>query len=169
MHNIFSQRDLLQSSIRARWGIVDWKLHYPWWHTPAKVRILMYADGSVHFNGGSFLGLQYVKTLLESRAYYYVDFDVATAHRDGSDPSASISGAKKLTDLDIMNKYDEIWFFGINSVPNLSPGEITLLDQFMAAPKSGGVLVTGDHADLGKGITGQITIDEKRVVSSTGA
>ncbi len=157
MHNIFSQRDLLQSSIRARWGIVDWKLHYPWWHTPAKVRILMYADSSVHFNGGSFLGLQYVKTLLESRAYYYVDFDVATAHRDGTDPSASIGGAKKLTDLDIMNKYDEIWFFGFNSTPNLSAAEVTLLDQFMAAPKNGGVLVTGDHANLGKGITGQIT------------
>lgn len=157
MHNIFAQRELLQSSIRARWGIIDWQTHYPWWHTPAKVRILMYADGSVHFNGGPFLGLQYVKTLLESRAFYYVDFDVATAHRDGSDPSASIAGAKKLTDLDILNKYDEIWFFGINSVPNLSAAEVTLLDQFMAAPKNGGVLITGDHGDLGKGITGQIT------------
>ena len=27
----------------------------------------------------------------------------------------------------------------------------------MAAPKQGGVLVTGDHADLGEGIAGQIT------------
>jgi hypothetical protein len=117
----------------------------------------MYADGSVRFNGGPFLGLQYVKSLLESRAYYYVDFDISTAHRDGSDPSASISGAKKLTDLDIINKYDQIWFFGINSTPNLTAPEVTLLDQFMDEPKFGGILVTGDHADLGKGITGQIT------------
>jgi len=116
----------------------------------------MYADGSVQFNGGPFGGLQYVKTLLESRAYAYVDFDIATAHRNG-DPSASIPGPKQLTNLDILNKYDQIWFFGINSIPSLSAAEVTLLDQFMAAPKSGGVLVTGDHADLGKGIAGQIT------------
>jgi len=155
--NFPAQLELMQSSIRTRWGIIDWELHYPWWRLPPKVRILMYADGSVHFNGGAFQGLQYVKTLLESRAYAYVDFDIATAHRDGTDLSASISGAKKLTDLDIVNKYDQIWFFGISSTPNLSPAEVTLLDQFMAAPKFGGVLVTGDHADLGKGIAGQIT------------
>ena len=152
-----AQLEFMQSSIRSRWGIIDWDLHFPWWRLPPKVRILMYADGSVHFNGGSFQGLQYVKTLLESRAYAYVDFDIATAHRDGTDPSASISGAKKINDLDILNKYDQIWFFGINSTPDLSPAEVTLLDQFMAGPKFGGVLVTGDHADLGKGITGQIT------------
>lgn len=150
-------RDSIRSAIVQRWGIPNWELHFPWWRVPAKVRILMYADSSVNFVGGSFLGLQYVKTLLESRAYYYVDFDIATAHRDGTDPSASIVGATKLTDLDIINKYDQVWFFGLNSTPNLTPAEVTLLDQFMAAPKFGGVLVTGDHADLGKGIAGQIT------------
>lgn len=147
----------MKSSIATRWGIIDYKTHYPWWRPPAKVRILLYADGPVHFQGGSFLGLTYVKTLLESRAYFYVDFDVATAHRDGTDPSASIPGAKKLTDLDILHHYDEIWFFGFTSEPNLSPAEVTLLDQFMATPKYGGVLVTGDHAELGKGIAGEIS------------
>ena len=151
------QIDLIRTTIHHRWGIIDWDVRFPWWRVPPKVRILMYADSVVNFNGGSFLGLQYVKTLLESRAYFYVDFDIATAHRDGTDPSASIAGAKKLTDLDILNKYDEIWFFGFNSAPNLSPAEVTLLDQFMAAPKFGGILVTGDHADLGKGIAGPIT------------
>ena len=97
----------------------------------------MYADSVVNFNGGSFLGLQYVKTLLESRAYFYVDLDITTAHRDGTDPSASIPGANKLTDLDILNKYDEIWFFGFNSTPSLSAAEVALMDQFMAAPKLG--------------------------------
>lgn len=151
------QTENLQSVIRERWSIIDWDLHFPWWRKPPKVRVLMYADGPVNFNGGSFQGLQYVKTLLESRAYAYVDFDISTAHRDGTDSSASISGAKKLTDLDIINQYDQVWFFGFNSVPDLSSSEVTLLDQFMAAPKFGGILVTGDHADLGKGIAGQIT------------
>lgn len=146
----------LIDTIPARWGVEDWEHVYPWWRKPAKVRILLYADGSVHFNGGPFLGLQYVSSLLTSRSYSYVDFDVSSAHRNGSDPSASIAGAKQLTDLDILDDYDEIWFFGINSTPSLTPGEVTLMEQFMAAPKSGGVLVTGDHASLGRGIAGQL-------------
>ncbi|HQY58188.1 MAG: hypothetical protein WBB60_05660 [Nitrospira sp.] len=158
MPHSFSDGQLLQQSIRRRWGVIDWDLHFPWWRHPAKVRILMYADGSVHFNGGSFLGLQYVYTLLKTRAYSYVDFSLDFAHRTGGDPTATVAGAKLLTDpaLDIMNKYDEIWFFGYDSTPNLTPPEVTLLTQFMAAPKFGGVLVTGDHDNLGKGIAGQI-------------
>ncbi|MBC8057304.1 MAG: hypothetical protein H7Y61_12070, partial [Rhizobiales bacterium] len=116
-------------------------------------------DGSVHFSGGGFQGLQYVYNLLKSRSYHYVDFQIEFAHRDGSDPTATIPGAQQLTSatLDLMNKFDEVWFFGISSTPNLTPAEVTLLDQFMAAPKQGGVLVTGDHANLGQGIAGQIT------------
>ena len=92
--HLSTQIERIQSSIHSRWGNLDWQTHFPWWGVAPKVRILMYADGSVNFNGGSFQGLQYVKTLLESRAYAYVDFDIATAHRDGTDSSASISGAK---------------------------------------------------------------------------
>jgi hypothetical protein len=155
--NPLFQIEILKTTIRERWNIIDWKQSFPWWHLPPKVRILMYADGTVRFNGGPFLGLQYVKTLLESRAFAYVDFDIATAHRDGTDSSASVAGAKRLTDLNILDNYDQVWFFGINTTPNLSVEEVELLDQFMAAPKFGGVLVTGDHDDLGKGIAGQIT------------
>ncbi len=144
------------STIRSRWGILDWEVAYPWWRRPAKVRVLLYADGPVRFSGGSFLGLQYVINLLQSRAYFYVDFDVSTAHRDATDPSATIAGPKRLTDLDIVNNYDQIWFFGFNSTPNLTADELNVLNQFMSAPKFGGVLVTGDHADLGKAITAQI-------------
>jgi hypothetical protein len=157
MTNTFSTIEQIQSLINSRWGIIDWDKQFRWWRPPARVSILMYADGPVNFQGGSFLGLQYVSTLLKSRAYFYADFQIETAHRDGTDPSASITGAKKLTDLDILAKYDEILFFGFNTTPNLSLEEVTLLDQFMAAPKLGGILVTGDHADLGRGIAGQIT------------
>jgi hypothetical protein len=157
MVHTFSTIEQIQSSINNRWGIIDWDKRFPWWRPPAKVRILMYADSVVQFNGGSFLGLQYVYNLLKSRAYSYVNFQIDTAHRDGTDPTASISGAKKLTDLDIITNYDQIWFFGFNPTPNLSADEVSLLDKFMAAPKSGGVLVTGDHANLGRGIAGQIT------------
>ena len=156
MAHTFSNVEDLQQSIKARWGIINWDKHFPWWRAPSKVRILIYADGGVQFNGGPFLGLQYVYNLLKSRAYHYVSFHIEFAHRDGSDPTATISGAKKLTDLDIINNYDEIWFFGSRSTPNLTAAEVTLMSTFMAAPKFGGVLVTGDHADLGRGIAGQL-------------
>lgn len=157
MPETFVTVERLTSSIQDRWGLINWEKQFPWWRSPAQVRILMYADGSAQFQGGPFLGLEYVSTLLKSRAYFYVDFEIDTAHRDGIDPSASIPGSIQLTDLDIINKYDEIWFFGVTSTPRLSTDEIALLDQFMAAPKFGGILVTGDHANLGRGIAGQIT------------
>ena len=153
----FDSPEALEKSIKTRWGIIDWDRHFPWWRRPAKVHMLMYADGSVRFDGGPFLGLQYVYNLLKSRAYYYVDFDIEFANRNGTDPTATIPGAQPLDALNIMDNYDEIWFFGIGSTPNLSAAELTLLDQFMAAPKHGGILVTGDHANLGRGIAGQIT------------
>jgi hypothetical protein len=149
-------REAVVNSIHRRWGVLDWDTFYPWWRRPASVRILMYAEGGVRFEGGPFLGLKYVSSLLQSRAYPYVKFEIATAHRAGSDPTATIAGAKKLTDLDILANYDEIWFFGTGSTPVLEPGEIAQLTAFMAAPKFGGVLVTGDHASLGRSIAGQV-------------
>jgi len=148
--------DKMKGSIYTRWGIQDWGLRYPWWGTPAKVRLLLYGDSGILKDGSSFIGLTYVKTLLESRAFYYVDFDITTVDRNGLDPGATIPGAKDLTELDVLDQYDEIWFFGFNENPNLSAAELTVLNDFMSAPKFGGVLVTGDHADLGKGIAGQI-------------
>ncbi len=146
----------LDLGLTTRWGPRDWDVRFPWWRRPAKVKVLMYADGGVHLDGGSFRGLQYVHQLMTSRAYSYVDFDVDFVHRDGTDPTATIPGAKKLTDLDILNKYDEIFFFGAASSGDLDAAEHTLLEQFMAAPKFGGVLVTGDHANMGKRLAGQI-------------
>lgn len=146
--------ELIQASIRRRWGVNDWDIRFPWWRPPATVRILMYADGRVQFADGPFLGLQHVITLLKSRPYFYVAFDIATAHREG-DPTATIKAPTQLTDL-VLDDFDEIWFFGFSSVPTLTRAEVTALDSFMAAPKCGGVLVTGDHADLGKGIAGLI-------------
>lgn len=160
-------RARIESSIRARWGEREWELLFPWWRAPVKVRILMYADGRVNFSNGLYGGLQHVITLLKSRVYFYVDFDITTAHRDG-DQSATIKEAVRLTDpeLNILEKFDEIWFFGEREEPSLTKEERCLLDTFMAAPDPhdndnkgvlGGVLVTGDHANIGKGLAGEIT------------
>ena len=157
-------RPQLLDILKNRWNIIDWKLHFPWWAVPAHCRILMYGDASVFLSGGGFQGLTYVKTLLESHAYYYVKFSVDFCNRDGMDPSATVNpydgvraNPKKLTDLDILNKYDEVWFFGFNGGQSLDAAEVALMDQFMSAPKFGGVLTTGDHANLGQGLSSQIT------------
>jgi hypothetical protein len=69
-------------------GIIDWARHFPWWRPVSKVRILIYADDTGRFSGGSFLGLQYVYNLLKSLAYFYVDFQIEFADRDGSETIA---------------------------------------------------------------------------------
>jgi hypothetical protein len=115
----------------------------------------MYADGSLQFCGGRTGGLQHVKTLLESSPYSYVQFEVTTAHRE-ADENAVHQGVK-LTDLNILNDFDEIWFFGIKEKPSLTDDELRVLGEFMGSPNSGGVLVTGDHRNLGFGLAGQIT------------
>ena len=77
-------------------------------------------------------------------------------HRNATDSSATIPGVQVLVSLDITSKHDEVCLFGFNSTLSLSAAEVTLIGQFISVPKFGGVLVTGDHADLGKGIAGQI-------------
>lgn len=149
-------RDVIHTSIRRRWGSTEWDVLFPWWREPRKIRILMYADGLVTFSGGFFGGLEYVRTVLESRLHFYADFEVTTAHRDG-DPADGGLPPQKLTELDILNRFDEIWFFGFNTAPNLTDQERDELDEFMGSGKRRGVLVTGDHFDRGRSIAGQIT------------
>jgi len=146
-------QDLIEASIRRRWGVANWDLLFPWWHRPAEVRILMYADGGMFFSGGTLGGLQHVKTLLESQLYFYADFKITTAHRE-RDPTASKQSVK-LTDLHILDDFDEIWLFGFNEKPDLTQEELDLLESFMDE-RGGGLLVTGDHSDRGKSISGDI-------------
>jgi len=151
---IAETNEAIKASIRRRWTLSDWDASFPWWRAPSQVRILIYAEGDLTFNDH----LQYVTTLLQSRAFFYVDFLVTTAHRNNANAGASIKGTKQLDDpeLDIVNRFDEIWLFGFNDSPELTDFELALLDQFMSAPKRGGILVTGDHADRGKSIGEQI-------------
>lgn len=154
--------DNLAAKSLDRRAAPNWELLYPWWRKPAEVRLLMYADGRVQFSGG-FGGLQYVKKVLRSRAYFFADFRITTAHRQFS-PSASGAdeGPVSLAQLGILENFDVIWFFNDDTFP-IPESERNLLKQFMETPvgsnvpKRGGVLVTGDHFDLGQGIGLNIT------------
>lgn len=127
---------------------------YPWFFPRCRVRILMYADGSVRFNGGGFGGLQRVLHALATDPWFWVTFDVTTAHRD-ADPSADMPN----TTLDMLNlatNYDEVWMFGSdgNLTGYLSRAELTAVHDFMDG--GGAVLVTGDHDSLGAGLAARV-------------
>lgn len=137
------------SSIRNRWGDADWDLRFPWWREPSEVRILIYADETMNLSD-----LKHVRTLLEGHPYPFVSFKITTAHRNlPQDSDANIDhGPVTLTDLNIVDNFDEIWLFGYSDVLSGNNEVSSLLEQFMAAPKLGGVLVTGDHKPLGRGL-----------------
>lgn len=137
------------SSILNRWSNADWDVRFPWWREPSEVRILMYADGQMNMSD-----LRYVRTLLESQPYPFVSFRITTAHRNlPQDPDRNIDrGPVTLTDLNILDNFDEIWLFGFRGFLEEGNEVKALVEQFMAAPKRGGVLATGDHRPLGRGL-----------------
>lgn len=139
-------KDRMLSSILNRWNNADWDVRFPWWRKPAEVRILMYADGKMDFSD-----LTHVRILLESQPNPFVSFKITTAHRNQSDddPNRHIDiGPVELTALNL-DDFDEIWLFGFTDAQVSTTQFKAPVQQFMASPKLGGVLVTGDH--LGRG------------------
>lgn len=134
----------------ARHRVLDLDL-VPWFKRPAKVRIALYAEGTIAFNGGSFQGLQRVVAALKSDPWPWVKFEPVLIHRN-SDPSADQQN-KPLDQINL-DSFDELWLFGFASGDLLTPGERAAVNTFM--DKGGGVLHTGDHASLGQGIAGSL-------------
>ena len=136
---------------RVEWRPDHFELNKLWWKRPENVRILIYMDGA-SFNGGSFDGLQHVINAVESDPWPWAKFIVTTANRY-TDTQADQDNVT-LTDLSL-DTFDEIWLFGISSNNNLmSAAEVTALEAFMDG--GGGVLTTGDHASLGRGLSGPV-------------
>lgn len=146
MPNIPALNDVRREII-DRHQLIDWRRHYPWWPKPAKVSILFYADGSIQYDGGPFFGLKQVLATITANHYPWVEFDVTTVHR-GSDPSADHQQLDLAQALDLAD-FDELWIYSINNFPRLTSSELTRAAAFMDAHK-GGVLITGDHFDLGQ-------------------
>lgn len=137
----------LQPRIDVRPDIAE--INRFWWKRPATVRILMYKDSHT-FEGGSF-SLEHVVNAINSDPWPWANFDVTRAHRF-SDPTADVDNVS-LTDIDL-DDFDEVWLFGFSGSANmLSAAEVTALEEFM--DDGGGVLTTGDHGQLGRGLSGQ--------------
>ena len=143
----------IQIDISSRWRIPEFK--WPWLLRPCTVRILFYADFAGAYDGGSFDGLKQVIATLNVDPYYWVKFEVSLANRVNDASADPDKQSKTLDQLDLTNKYDEVWLFGFNGLPSaLSPAELAAITAFMN--NGGGVLVTGDHADLGARIASEI-------------
>lgn len=139
--------------LRHRWGIIE-HARFPHYYFPCNVRILMYADFGGAYDGPSFGGLKHVIKTLTFDPYYWVKFSVTKASRVNDSSADSAFRSKRLDEIDL-SKFDEIWFFGFGSGNALTPGEVTVLKNFMDV-QGGGVLVTGDHATLGSAIGQQV-------------
>ncbi len=155
MITLDAKLNILNSQILERWNANSPFIHWPW-ARPAHVRVLLYMEGA-SFDGGSFHGLKHVIATLQASLWYWVKFDVTTVNR-GAD-STAMQQNKTLDQLNLSANFDQVWLFGVspNNQPYvnlLSPAEITAITDFMQ--HGGGVLTTGDHASLGRGISGTV-------------
>lgn len=145
--------DQIREQIRDRIGIPDWRRQpppwggpFPWWPRPAHVKILLYADGGIRFDGGPFYGLKQVIATLTANHYPWVHFEVTTANRlpDPTADHASVDLAAALA----LKPFDELWIYSFDAAPQLTGAELAAAQAFTDGHK-GGVLITGDHASLG--------------------
>ena len=148
-----STRDAVVAGLRSRWGSPA--VHWPWLKPPVPVRILFYSDIFGAYDNGPFDGLQQVLATLSFGHYYWVRFEWGLASRI-DDPSADADKRSKQLDQFDLSAYHQIWFFGIGGLPSgLTAGELSALSVFMDRHQ-GGILVTGDHYDLGASIASGI-------------
>jgi hypothetical protein len=141
----------IRAEIVNRHNIIDWPNVFPWWPKPAHVKILFYADGSIKYDGGPFFGLKQVLATLTANHYHWVRFDITTVHRS-TDPTADHQGLDLAQAL-ALDSFDELWIYsiddGINTGAQLTASELAAAKTFMD-DRNGGVLITGDHENLGR-------------------
>ncbi|HWM88615.1 MAG TPA: hypothetical protein VNO33_22350 [Kofleriaceae bacterium] len=136
----------------------------PFFPRPRRVKILMVTDGAGSFDSTADFGLGVVIELLKLDPWWWVSFEIATAHRGAGAPGTAPSTAQyqsfrfdappagaKLAD------FQEIWLFGVlpdGVAPALGPDEWTALGEFM--DEGGGLFATGDHDSLGAGLCSEV-------------
>lgn len=125
-----------------------------------RIRILIVADGIIHFEtpeNGFGLKELIAKSLLPTEGNW--ELEITTARRFDDDDNCTENKDFRF-DVDPfgIEHFDEVWLFGQlgENDPEklLLPTELAVLSDFMNA--GGGVFATGDHADLGFALCGNI-------------
>lgn len=147
-------------AMRRENGFIDFKFIWPC--RPVTLKILLVVDGSISFSPGATFGLSDVIDTLRDPVYNYVRFDVTMATRNGAAVEDATPGLyeprysgfrfdrSEGNGTPTIDKYDQLWLYGINSGNNLTPSnnELQVLTTWMNA--GGGLFATGDHDTLGE-------------------
>lgn len=135
---------------------------YPWLEGilaatgTCRTRVLMVADGLLDF-GHHFFGLSRLVEALRQSSRPGAEIVVSTAHRgERSDGREAEDYLFKFEQESFgINRYEQVWLFGYESTNRqLTEAELKVLAEFMN--NGGGVFATGDHADLGLALCGNV-------------
>jgi hypothetical protein len=123
------------------------------------IKIALYVEGGIRFFSGPFYGLKRVIQTLRDYSGNMTVFDVHLFDRWAAIPENSggmtVNYNAKITDIGLnTHDFDELWLFGITPDGSLPQEEINEIHAFM--DNGGGVLTTGDHANLGYYLSGSI-------------
>ncbi len=113
-------------------------------------KILVVTDG-LTFDSADF-GLSDFINTLKNASIHGMKPIVKTAHRGAS--AADFTNFTFSSSTLSISKYDVLFLFGVESAGALPASEINTITDFMNA--GGGVFATGDHANLGKKLCGDI-------------
>lgn len=133
-----------------------------WWFKPCEVNVLLVADGSLNFEEEGFGLSEFITAFnkLEQQSLWNVNYKVTVAHRGGVtpfNPNPVIVNRLANFNFDssvVLNQFDQVWLFGINSGASLTAAEIAKLENYMNG--GGGLFATGDHGTLGSALCSQI-------------
>lgn len=149
----------------------------PWWQLHTRdciVDVLIVADGSLNFGLGG-PGLSEFLTIFRDLNNSPYKYKLTLAHRGTasqhqyvpgflndpniSDPNKQLS-VQTLTGFKFdgpgvnLEKFDQIWLFGIQPSGAISLGEVNAINKYM--DRGGGLFATGDHGYLGNAMCGAI-------------
>lgn len=126
------------------------------------VRVLVVADGGVNFIAADF-GLTRFVTALQKSAAPGEIVEVTTAHRSGDEINGAQLKEFKFDKVENgvpilhITRFEQVWLFGhLGECPKdaITPSELQVITDFMN--NGGGVFATGDHADLGAAMCGNV-------------
>lgn len=153
--------DILNQALEAR---VPTDIITPW-RVPCRPRVLMLVDGLSYQSGNSFGLWRFIHAITTASGVTNKPA-LTLAHRSVH-PTATVTvGADTYTIQNNFNfatatpavtltNYDQIWIFGIGAGAfSLSNAEVGAVSEFMNG--GGGVFATGDHAALGRALSGSL-------------
>lgn len=137
------------------------KPFYPrwWWWRRCRVKVLVVCDGGLNFGTTGFGLSEFLTTFNELQATSNINYEVTLAHRGTIINSTNPLVVDHISNFNFdtsvnLEDFDQIWMFAINPAGNISPAEVTKIEDFMNG--GGGVFATGDHGLLGKAMCGDI-------------